>query len=122
MRAIVPTSVTECVNGRMQYWRFYSTRDGTCAGPSLGPFGAAADGECRSSGDGTGSDAKYQFITATCDAASGAARSMISGTDHCTCAHPQHMPLCTCQYANGTINEKYRWGSLEECEAACHSD
>jgi hypothetical protein len=38
--------------------------------------------------------------------------------DHCTCAH---QTLCTCHYANGTINEKYKWGNLAECQASCHS-
>merc|ERR1712194_685238 len=55
-----------CIGGQLKYWRFYNTRDGSCKGPSLGPFGGSADGACHNSNDGSRDDHKYWFIQGTC--------------------------------------------------------
>jgi CubicO group peptidase (beta-lactamase class C family) len=46
----------------------------------------------------------------------------LAGTDHCTCSGPcPDYGKWTCRYANGTIDEKYKYGDKADCKAACHS-
>ena len=32
-----------------------------------------------------------------------------------------HLPLCTCVFANGTVDDRAKWGDRAECEAACRT-
>lgn len=74
---------------------------------------------CRE-GDDDGDD-RHAAATTTGEEAPAAISSPAAGVDHCECAHPTHLPLCSCVFANGTVWDKFEWGSRAECEAACHS-
>ena len=61
--------VVICNRTGIFYRRFYDTRDGSCLGPSLGPFGGKADGTCQPSGDGLPHHHNW-YVEGSCEPAS----------------------------------------------------